>query len=83
MRVFRTEAPGEWASEFPTLYDATREPPSSRESTVATSAGPLGLVLAEAALDDTAAGSQHYEWAFTVAGGDVLRGSVRGMRIAS
>jgi len=70
MKVFRIESAGEWAAEFPSLVDATREPPMSGEAHIATS--PDGVVLAEARTE-LRYGLVRYGWAFTVAGRDVLR----------
>lgn len=81
--VFRIESLGEVADPFPSLPDAMRSPPSSRESCIATSAE--GVVLAESAVKSSSRKQLrvHYEWRPTVAGLDVLEGGVRGLRRAS
>jgi hypothetical protein len=65
---------------YPSLDDALRDPPLTREAQVVTSL--RGVVLAEAEPTCGCTGAR-YGWRLTGAGADVLEGGVRGMARAS
>ncbi len=65
--VFRIEAAGESAVQFPSLADAMRLAPQSVESHIATSAG--GVHLADA--EPIAGAGTMLRWRLTLAGRDV------------